>query len=328
MKKIIVTALAVMMLAYCGIGGNTAAVVGKEKVTVGEFQFYLASIKSQMKDTELQTDEDWETQEIEGEKAIDVARQRAADTAVKNVEYCELAKKMGLKLTDTEKQQVKSVKSRVISGYGGESEYKKYLKENKISDGFIDMMCESTMYHKKLTDKVTAEDPVTADECRKYYDENRLSLETEYRKAKHILILTADPQTMQEYSAEQQEEAKKLAEELLKRAESGENFDTLMKRYSQDSGLSTNPDGYVFGSDEMVAEFENATDSIGFDEITMCKSSYGYHIIKRLQPSYEDLEQYVSEKALEEKLDKKMRAWAEEYNLNITINEDILKGDK
>lgn len=327
MKRIIITALAVMMLTSC-VGGKTAAVVGKTKVTEGEFQFYLSSIKSQMRDTELQTEEDWETQEIEGEKAIDVARQRAVDIAVRNVEYCEIAEKIGLKLTDSEKQQVENIKNRIIMGYGGKDEYKKCLKDNNISDSFIDMMCESTMYHKKLIDKISAEDAVTDEECKKYYEENKLSLETEYRKAKHILILTSDPQTQQEYSAEKQEEAKKLADELLKRVKSGENFDALMNQYSEDSGLSTNPDGYVFGSGEMVEEFEQATDSICFGEITMCKSSFGYHIIKRLQPDYNDLAEYVKEKTIDEKLDKKMKEWEKEYNLTITINEDVLKDNK
>lgn len=328
MKKILLIILAAAMLTSCAGGGKTAAVVGNAKITTGEYQFYLSSIKSQMKDTELQTDEDWETREIEGEKAIDVARQRAIDIAVKNVEYCKIAEKLGLDMTDAEKKQAENMKKQIILGYGSKSDYNKYLKENNISDGFIDMMCQSTVYHKKLTDKLSTEEPATDEECKQYYTENKSALESEYRKAKHILILTADPQTLQEYSQEKQDEAKKLADDLLKRVRAGENFDTLMHQYSEDTGLSSNPDGYVFGSGEMVEAFEQATDSIGFGEITMCKSQFGYHIIKRLQPEYSDLGKYITEKVTDEKLDSKMKEWEQQYNLTITINEAVLKESK
>lgn len=328
MKKILLILLAAVMLASCSRGGNTAAVVGDAKITKGEFGFYLSSIKSQMMDTELQTDEDWENREIEGEKAIDVARRRAIDIAVKNVEYCRVAEKIGLDLTKEEKSNVEKMKERIVLGYGSKSEYKKYLKENNITDDFIDMMCKSTLYHNKLIEKVSAEEAVTEEECRQYYTENKSELESEYRKAKHILILTANPQTMEEYSEEKQAEAKTVAEELFKKVNSGADFDKLMNEYSEDTGLESNPDGYVFTSGEMVEEFENAVDSINFGEITMCKSSFGYHIIKRIEPDYEDLREHMEEKVLDQKLDAKMKEWEKQYNIVITINEDVLKESK
>ena len=328
MKKILLAILAAIMLTSCSQGGKTAAVVGDAKITTGEFQFYLSSIKSQMKDTELQTDEDWENREIEGEKAIDIARRKAIDIAVKNVEYCQVAEKIGLNLTKEEKGNVETMKERIILGYGSKSDYKKYLKENNISDDFIDMMCKSTLYHSKLVEKISEEETVSDDECRKYYSENRSELENEYRKAKHILILTANPQTMEAYSQDKQDEAKKQAETLLKRVQSGENFDKLMNEFSQDSGLAANPDGYVFTSGEMVAEFEQAVDSVSFGGITMCKSSFGYHIIKRIAPEYDDLKKYIEEKVTEQKLDSKMKEWEKQYNITITINEEILKESK
>ena len=64
MKKLIPLLLSVLLLSSCS--GNTAVTVGDIKITQSEVEFYLDSIKSQMSDTELQTDEDWQTKEIEG----------------------------------------------------------------------------------------------------------------------------------------------------------------------------------------------------------------------------------------------------------------------
>ncbi|MDD6736257.1 MAG: peptidylprolyl isomerase, partial [Clostridiales bacterium] len=284
MKKVFAVLFSVLMLASCA-GSNTVATVGTTKITQGEFEFYLSSIKNQMKGTEIQTDEDWETKEIEGKKAIDAAKQRALDIAVKNVEYRDIAILAGITLSDGDKALVKSTKERVISNNGGKSGYNKFLKENNITDKFIDMMCESTVYYNKITELVKEQTPITDEELKSKFESSDIS--SEYRKAKHILIMTVDSQTRKPLSEEEQANAKKLADQLLERAKNGEDFDKLMNEYSQDPGLSSNPGGYVFGSGEMVQEFEQAVDSVMPGEITFCQSDYGYHIIKRLPLEFE-----------------------------------------
>ena len=154
MKKILALFLFALVLSSCA-NSDIVATVGSEKITRGEFEFYLSSIKSQLSGTELKTDEDWQTQEIEGERAIDVAKQRALEIAVLNAEYGEVAKAQNIRLTEQEKENVKTTKQQVISSYGGDAEYKQFLKENNITDSFIQLMCESTVYYEKLVDKVT-----------------------------------------------------------------------------------------------------------------------------------------------------------------------------
>ncbi len=324
MKKIITMVLAVLMLASC-TGRGTVATVGDIKITADEFEFYLSSIKSQMKGTELQTDEDWETREIEGKKAIDVAKQRALDIAIENALYIEAAEAAGIKLTENEREQVKKTKRQIVSGYGGESAYKEFLKENNITDKFIEMMCKSTVYYNRIGRMLVEETPILDEEGQKYFEENKSTLESEYRNAKHILILTVDSVTRQPKSAEDIAKAKELAEDLLEQIKKGADFDSLMTMYSEDPGLESAPDGYVFGSGEMVPEFEQATDSVKFGEIAFCESSYGYHIIKRLPIEYTDVADRVKNAIVEERIDKKVKEWEEEYSLKITTNEESLK---
>lgn len=323
MKKIIFLLLTAVLLTSCGT--KPVATVGDIKITKGEFEWYLSSIKSQMNGTELQTDEDWENQEIEGEKAIDVAKQRALDIAVGNALYIKAAEAAGLKMTSEEEKQVSATKDRIVASYGGESAYKEYLKENNISDKFIEMMCKSTAYYNKIGDKISSENPVSEAEVKTYFEENKATLETEIRKAKHILIMTVDDATRQPLSEEERAAAKAQADELLSKVKSGEDFDKLMNEYSQDPGLTTAPDGYVFGSGEMVPEFEQATDSVGFGEIAFCESDFGYHIIKRLPIEFDDVKEQASNQIISERIDKQISDWETEFNIKVVRNEDVLK---
>ncbi len=67
----------------------------------------------------------------------------------------------------------------------------------------------------------------------------------------------------------------------MKEQRTGEDFDALIKEYNEDPGMNQIKND-LFTDGEMVSEFEDATKSIEPGEITMCKSDYGYHIIKRL----------------------------------------------
>ena len=126
-------------------------------------------------------------------------------------------------------------------------------------------------------------------------------------------------------------EAEKKANEILERAKNGEDFDALIKEYNEDPGMESNQDGYFFTDGEMVSEFGDATKSIEPGEITMCKSDYGYHIIKRLPIDESDskfseylennksaVQSAVTSKKQEEALEKK----AEELGIKVEVNQD------
>ena len=118
--------------------------------------------------------------------------------------------------------------------------------------------------------------------CKDFMDNN-------FFKAKHILVMSGETRS--------DDEAKNLADDIMKEIESGADFDKLMLEKSEDPGSTQVPGGYVFTFGEMVEEFENAVASLKGGEITKepVKSSYGYHIIKREALTEEDYAMYADQ---------------------------------
>ena len=95
-----------------------------------------------------------------------------------------------------------------------------------------------------------------------------------------------------------QEKAQELAKEILKRAQEGEDFDALVKEYTDDqhpgiykmSNIGVTPDDASgeFSRAGMVKAFGDVSFSLAVGEIGMTKfnseaSPFGWHIIKRIE---------------------------------------------
>lgn len=119
-------------------------------------------------------------------------------------------------------------------------------------------------------------------DVKKYYDEHPARFEQpEQVRASHILIGTRDPATNSELTEEQKKAKRKLADDLLKRAQAGEDFAKLAKEYSDDPGSKDKGGEYTFPRGQMVPEFEAAAFSLNTNQISeVIATQFGYHIIK------------------------------------------------
>ena len=321
MKKTILSALIVCMMFMSACTkpekGNDEAVdlgegivlkVGGTEMTSSQFSFFLDDIKNQMQGTELSEDASWETTEIEGKKAIDIAKERAYKSAVQYLSSIEIAKKMGLSYTDDE---MKNLKSQIKAAY---------FDQYEDSEDLMNLVCESMLYMNKLQKKMVEEESVSDSDIKAYFDEHKEELESQYMRAKHVLFLTQDPNTKEPLSAEEIAKKKKSADDVLARAKNGEDFDTLVSTYSEDPGSKSNPDGYVFTSGEMVKDFEDCVKSLKPGEIGFVESSYGYHIIKRLELDADSCKSVISNALYTEKFEKYIEGLTEKYKITVTKN--------
>lgn len=322
MKKIMIFCMALCMtlLSACNnptnddkiveLGKGVVLAVGESKMTTDEFLFFLDDIKNQMEGTELSADEDWETAEIEGKKAIDIAKERAYESAVMYLTQIEIAKNLGLEYT---KEDMESMKGQINTAY---------FEQYKNADDLIELICEASLYSGELQQKMLEEETLTDEEISKYFEENKSVFDSQYMRAKHVLILTQDPETGEAVSEAEKAEKKVQAEDILKRAKGGENFDALVTEFSEDPGSASNPDGYVFTSGEMVTEFENCVKELGMNEIGFTETSYGYHVIQRLDLDAEVCRDIISNVIYSERFEKYIEDLTKEFKLEPVRNDE------
>lgn len=132
------------------------------------------------------------------------------------------------------------------------------MVEEDVSRGFVHRLLQASAYSQTLVSQLAKDMTVTDEQLREHFINN-------YMRAKHILV-----------------EDKALAEDILKKAQGGEDFDKLIAEYNTDPGMSAYPEGYIFTDGEMVKPFEDCVKSLKSDEIGICESNYGWHIVKRL----------------------------------------------
>ncbi len=302
---------ATFLLSACGgvDEGPVVMTVGNIEITQSEFEFFLDTYKEQLD--------------------FGAAKKISQEYCEKNNMVLAVAKAMGVEMSDEVKKEFDDYFKQVKESYdeyeneNGKKGFSAFLKEKNLTEDYISSLVSVSFYAEILNEKL-GESEYTDEEKQEYFKNH-------YRRAKHILISTTDMNTGASLDDEQKAEATKKAEELLNRAKSGENFDSLISEFSEDPGSATNPDGYVFTDNEMVIEFQDGVDSIKPGEFTLVESDYGYHVIQRLAldetPEYfkteydkvsADLDSIMDSTRFEEQL----VAWAEEYGVKTVINEE------
>lgn len=205
-----------------------------------------------------------------------------------------------------------------------------YENENSFLDILILDSKKNTVVQNFLKKKVTDE------EINDYYEKNITGEIT----ARHILII---PEVNDNMSDEDKDKAKKnaknKAEDLIKKLNSGSKFETLAKKNSDDEG-SKKDGGLITGitKDSVVEPFFNAVKDLKDGEYTKepVESSYGYHIILRVnqkeKPKLKEVKDDIIENIVTNKISSDANlnttTWVEirkKYELNINDSE-IKKG--
>lgn len=209
---------------------------------------------------------------------------------------------------------------------GGEEAYQDYLKTMCLTDDLMLELSKVGVVYSHMEAGLCADGGEYAPaegELAQYAADNGLMC------AKHILLLTKDMSTGQVLADDQKAEKRAKAEELLTQlqaisdpAELETKFDELMQANSEDSGLQSNPDGYVFGEGEMVQPFEDAVKALEPGQISgIVESDYGYHIILRQDPADAPA---LREEWQAQKMDGVLEQWVEEAQIETTQTYDDL----
>ncbi len=149
--------------------------------------------------------------------------------------------------------------------------------KNQILAGFRPLVIDYLLAE-KMKDKVTEKVRVTPAEVKRFFGrlpEESLPL---YNAEVELAQIVVYPKP----TDEEQNRAMEMIESLRKRALSGENFEDLIKEYSQEPGAAeSGGDLGYFKKGEMVKEFEEVAFKLAPGEISrIVETEFGLHIIQ------------------------------------------------
>lgn len=136
----------------------------------------------------------------------------------------------------------------------------------------------SLEYLELSSGSLAAEVKVTDEALRAYYDANHPAYTlTEERNVNHILIQVSQGAPDADVAS-----ARTRAEDLLKRARGGEDFETLAREFSDDTGSKTEGgETGLFPRGAMAPEFEESAFKLAVGEISEpVRTQFGFHLIK------------------------------------------------
>lgn len=293
---IAIIVIAVILIVYFSLTGNYVAIVGNEKVTVAEFNFFFNQEKADIlnwagvsKDTP-QEDTFWSTT-IEGEDAIDVVKKGVLEN-IKDLKVQVIkAQERDIRLEKSDLDGIEDKLNQIKNQYNGTSGANDFLREDYgVNLNEIRGIYKQIVLVQKLRVIETESMVVSEADIDTYYQQNTNEfMNTGARQngeeavwARHILISTKDKETNEDLPEDKIEEARKKAEGILDRIKAGEDFIALAKELSEDPGSVQYGGDYVFSRNVMMPEFENtAFNQLNPGQMSdVIKTDAGYHIIK------------------------------------------------
>lgn len=270
-----------------------------------EIMVYLTNIQNRYES--VYGTEIWETN-VDGvtleQNVKDIALAQIARIKTMNL----MAKKYEVELSEEEKAQVENAADTYYRSLSDTEISQMGVSEETINKLYTEFALAEKVYQYTIKD-INPE--ISDDEARTI-------------TVQHILIRTyALDGTGRKtaYTEQAKQDAYERACEVYKLAEQGEDFDELIRRYSEDDKST-----YSFGKGEMDKAFETAAFNLGKDEISnIVESESGYHIIKCLNTFNKDETDANKVKIVDQ---RRAEAFGQEYDayvetLTRNLNEEL-----
>lgn len=303
-KVVIISIIVAILLVAFGIFGYyfyatsmmPVATYDGGKVTKSEFAIYYKTFQPML--TYFGYPEDMIPEQIANKAALD-------EIIIKE------AKKEGVKIPDDRKKE--------IDEQFQDKEQLKQLEEQGINANQMKQLYYDDALISAYIDKKVAD--ANDEDVLNYIKANEENPNLNSYETSHILFKTTSDSGAA-LSDEEKANKKSQAEAVLQRAKSGEDFASLAKELSEDTGTKDDGGKYTVYMDGQTDEkYADAVKSMQVGDIVLVESTYGYHIIKlnsitengRSKSEY-DRENYVNENLNNISVEK-----------NFKVNEDNVK---
>lgn len=195
----------------------------------------------------------------------------------------EMANDNNIFLNNKDLEELKSDKKEFIKSLGGNKSFKEFLKNNNTTEESYDNMAESDKLYQKIIKKLYSEGAVNDLDEEELNNANN-TYGVNYYKIKQIILTTIDITTGKNLSSTTINQKETLANSIVQEANSGIEFDKLIKKYSEDA-VDKEPPYYVYyKKGELLSELENVVQELKPGQISKpIKTKYAYHIIQKLE---------------------------------------------
>lgn len=311
---------------------QVAATIGSEKITKEEFVFYLKNAKRDMEQLsgvygkeESVTKKFWETK-VAGADPVATAKEKSLDALKELKILLAQAKSQNLKLDQQSLDKIKAHMDSIIKdhGKGDQKKADKFTQEtygvnfSQYEAIYKDYVLAYEIYVKKFKQDLNIPDKEMSD----YYNNNKKTYDRVV--AKHVLISTVDSEE-KELPQAKLDEKKKLAEDILQKAKTGTDFESLVKQYSEDPGSKDKGGEIQAAKGRTVKEFDEWLFSAKDGDFGLVKTKYGYHIIKYIKrTTFDDVKLEIKEELENQKYNAKIEEWLKDPNYTVKPNKKLI----
>jgi len=214
----------------------------------------------------------------------DVVLRFSTDEAISFLSFEYGANAINFQLSDEDNERFNTDLEGLIESYNGKDALEASLNENS---GFYNFeLFEKLFLAEYIINLLISE--LYGTEASDFPDEKVavFAQEHNFMMAMHILRLKTDDADADPFG-----EAEDILKQLNDKVGSrnfDEFFKELMNEHSEDGGLMSYPNGYLFLHGDMVPEFSDAAAALDIGEISdIVETTYGYHIIMRIPIDYD-----------------------------------------
>ncbi len=233
-------------------------------------------------------------QEIEGQ----TMQQRLVHDTLNMVKeaavFYNVAIQDGMKLSQEELEDIHGEIKEVLETQFDNNE-QEFLNAFALTPTQLSGMLERSKLVSQYVSKALEDIEISDEEIAQFYQENKDSLDTV--TVRHILIDCTEEMTEEEQAA-----AKTKAEDILAQVQGGADIGKLAAEHSTDPGSKDNNGEYTFPKGQMMPEFEEWAFAAKPGDQGMVKTSYGYHIMEKMNHSdLEDAKEQIVQTLRQEK---------------------------
>ncbi len=233
-------------------------------------------------------------QEIDGQTVQQHLTNDTLNMVRESAVFYSTATKEGMKLSQEDRDGIHDEIQNVLETQFDNNE-QEFLNAFALTPAQLSGMLERSKLVSEYVSKALEAVEVSEEEIAKFYQGNQDSLD--FVTVRHILIDCTDEMTEEEQAA-----AKTKAEGILAQVQGGADIGKLAAEHSTDPGSKDNNGEYTFGKGKMVPEFEEWAFAAKTGEQGMVKTSYGYHIMEKMDHSdLEDVKDQIKETLRQEK---------------------------